>query len=62
MLKSSLCHYSDAYVLFKGTITLPVTSFTVSCTNNAGEKVIVKNCAPFTDCIREINTTRVVNT
>ena len=29
--------------------------------NNTNKKVVFKNCAPFTDCIREINNTQVDN-
>ena len=29
--------------------------------NNFNEKVIFKNCTPFTDCISEINNTHVDN-
>ena len=47
MLKSSLCDYSNAYILAKGTITVrnPVAAEAVA--NNANKKVIFKNCAPF---------------
>ena len=51
MLKSSLCDYIDAYILVKGTIDV----------NTANKKVIFKNCAPFTNCIGEINNTQVDN-
>ena len=56
MLKSSLCDYSDAYILASGTIT--VEALEASGGNN-GENVIFKNCTPFTDCISEINNTQV---
>ena len=46
-LKSSLCDYSDAYVLVTGNIVI------VGADNNA--KVAFKNCAPFTKCRTEIN-------
>ena len=55
MLKSSLCHYSDAYILVKGTITVPNTADANADANNVGKKVIFKNCAPFIICISEIN-------
>ena len=42
MLNSSLCDYSDAYMLVSGTITGG---------ENNGKSVILKNCALFTDCI-----------
>ena len=41
-LESSLCHYSDAYVLVTGKIT--VTG------GNANTKLAFKNCAPFIEC------------
>ena len=50
-LESSLCDYSDAYVLVTGNIT--VTG------GDANTKVAFKNCAPFKDCRTEINDTFV---
>ena len=61
MLKSSLCDYSDAYVLVKGNITVNNTAAADADANNTNEKVIFKNCAPFTNCISEINNTQVDN-
>ena len=61
MLKSSLCDYSDAYILVKGTITVNNTAAADANANNTNKKVIFKNCAPFTDCISEINNTQVDN-
>ena len=58
MLKSSLCDYSDAYILVKGTITV---NNTAAAANNTNKKVIFKNCAPFTNCTNEINNTQVDN-
>ena len=58
MLKSSLCDYIDAYILAKGNITVNNTG-TAAAQNNRNEKVIIKNCAPFTDCISEINNTQM---
>ena len=60
MLKSILCNYSDAYILVKGTITVNNTE-TAAASNNRNKKVIFKNCAPFTNCISEINNTQVDN-
>ena len=54
---SCLCHYSDAYKLFKGTITVLNTA----AANNGNKKVIFKNSASFTDCISEINNAQVNN-
>ena len=50
MSKSSLCDYSDAYILFKETITVNNTAATGADANNSNKNVIFKNCAPFTDC------------
>ena len=61
MLKSSLCDYSDAYIFVKGTITVNNTAAVDPHANNANKKVIFKNCFPFTNCISEINNTRVDN-
>ena len=61
MLKSSLCDYSDAYILVKGTITVNKTAAADADANNTNKKVIFKICAPFTNCINEINNTQVDN-
>ena len=53
MLRSSLCNYSNAYILVKTTIT--VAEVAAAAPNNANKKVILKNCAPFTNCISRIN-------
>ena len=63
MLKSSLCDYSDAYIWVKGTITI------AGAGNNAAARradvrdkgVVFKSCAPFINCISEINNTQVDN-
>ena len=62
MLKSSLCDYSDAYILVKRTITVPNTAPADANANNASKKIIFKNCARFINCIIEINNTQVDNT
>ena len=61
MLKSSLCDYSDAYILVKETITVNNTAAAGAAANNTNRKVIFKNCAPFTNCINEINNTQIDN-
>ena len=61
MLKPSLCDYSDAYILVKGTITVNNTAAADADANNTNKKVIFKNCAPFTNCISEINDTQADN-
>ena len=62
MLKSSLCDYSDAHILVKGNTTVNNTAAADADANNTNRKVIFKNCAPFTDCISEINNTQLDNT
>ena len=61
MLKSSLCDYSDAYILVKGTISVINIAAQGATANNTNKKVIFKNCAPFTNCISEINNTQIDN-
>ena len=63
MLKSSLCDYSDAYILVKGTITINGRAADAAA-RQADERdkgVSFKNCAPFINCIREINNTQIDN-
>ena len=61
MLRSSLCDYSDAYILVKGNITINDTAAGGAGANNTNKKVIFKNCAPFTNCIIKINNTQIDN-
>ena len=61
MLKSSLCDYSDTYILVKGTISVNNTAAAGAAANNTNKKVIFKNCAPFTNCISKINNTQIDN-
>ena len=61
MLRSSLCDYSDAYILVKGNISVNNTAAAGADANNTGKKVIFKNCAPFTDCISKINNIQLDN-
>ena len=58
---SSLWDYNDAYILVKETITVDNTSAAGAAANNTDKKVILKNCAPFTNCISEISNTQVCN-
>ena len=63
MLKSTLCDYSDVYILVKGTITITGAG-TDAAARQADERdkgVAFKNYAPFTNCISEINNTQVDN-
>ena len=63
MLKSSLCDYSDAYILVKGTITIAEAGDDAAA-RQADERdkgIAFKNCAPFINCISEINNTQIDN-
>ena len=63
MLKSSLCDYSDTYILVKGTITITGAGDDAAA-RQADERdkgVVFKNCAPFTSRISGINNTQVDN-
>ena len=59
MIRSSLHDYSDAYIHLKETVTIPSTAATGTAANNVNKKVIFRICAPFTNCISEINNTQV---
>ena len=59
MIKSSLWDYSDAYILLIGTIIVLNTG--IAANPNNRKNVIIKNCAQFTDCIREIYNTQIDN-
>ena len=61
MLRSSLCDYSDAYILVKENISVNNTATAAADPNNRNKKVIFKNCAPFSNCISKINNTQVDN-
>ena len=58
MLKSSLCDYSDSYIFVKGTMSI-ARVLAPAEPNNVGKEVVFKSCAPFTDCISEINNTQI---
>ena len=63
MLKFGLCDYSDAYILVKGTTTINGRGADAAA-RQADERdkgVAFKNCAPFTNCISEINNTQLDN-
>ena len=58
MLRSSLCDYSDAYILVKGTITVTAPGANNGANNIRDKKnrpLILKNNAPFVSCITRIN-------
>ena len=41
-MKPNLCDYSDAYILVKGTLTVPNTEAAGAAKNNTNKKVILK--------------------
>ena len=60
-LESSLCDYSDAYILVTGNITVKRRNAadTDDIALGAITQVVFKNCAPFEKCRTEINETFV---
>ena len=61
--KSSLCDYSDAYILVKGMITINGRGADAAArqANGRDKGVSFKNCAPFINCISEINNMQIDN-
>ena len=62
MIRSNLCDYSDAYLHNKTIITVPNTWAAAALVYNTNKKVIFKKCAPFNNCVSEINNTQVDHT
>ena len=62
MLKSSLCDYSEVYILVKGTISVSNTAADDADANNDNIKIKLKISAPFTDCMSKVNNTQGDNT
>ena len=60
-VKSSLCDYSDAYILVNGTLTMTGERKDDGAkqTNDRNKGAMFKNCAPFTDDMSKINNTRI---
>ena len=58
MIRSSLCDYSNEYILVKGTTPVPNMEAKGAAVNNTNKKVVFRNCAPFTSCITEISNTQ----
>ena len=63
MIRSSLCGYSDAYIIGRGTITIDGewVGDVAKRVDERNKGVIVKNCLPFTKCITDINNTQSDN-
>ena len=62
MLKSSLCDFSDAYIFVKGQTTITGADDAAARQVDERDKgVAFKTCAPFTNCITEINNTQIDN-
>ena len=63
MLKSSLCDYSDAYILVKGKIIIAGAGNDAAArqADERNKGVIFKNCAPSITYISEINNTQIDN-
>ena len=61
MLRSSLSDYADAYILFKGTITITGGGDDAAArrADERNKGVIFENCAPFIKCISRINGTEI---
>ena len=63
MLKSSLCDYSDAYILVNGKITITGagTDLAARQADDRNKGVVFKNCAPFTACKSNANNVEIDN-
>ena len=55
MLRLSLSHYNNVYILVKRNITVANTQAQGTATDNADNKVIFKHCALFINCTSRIN-------
>ena len=58
MLRSSLCNYSNTYILAKRTVTIANATDAYTA-NNVDKNVIFKNFAPFINCISIVQMNRV---
>ena len=63
MLKSSLCDYSDAYILVKGRITITGAGDDAAArqADEINKDLIFKNCTPFVNCKSKINNAEIEN-
>ena len=58
-----MCDYSEAYILVSGTIRITGTGADHAATqvDERNKGFTFRNCAPFTNCISEINNTQIDN-
>ena len=61
MLKSDLCNFSDAYIIFKGKVTGSATDGTNNIRDKKTQTFSIKNNAPFISCISKTNGVLVEN-
>ena len=64
MLRSSLCDYSDPYILVSATIKVPNTAAAAAAAaaNPSNRKnIIIKYCFIFPNCTSEVNNTQIDN-
>ena len=61
MLRSDLCDYSDAYIVFKGTITVSTSDGANDIRDKKNRPLAFKNNAPFISCISKINSVLIEN-
>ena len=59
LLKSSLCDYSDAFILVSAVIKVSNTGTPANPNNR--KNIIIKSCSPFTDFISKINNAQIDN-
>ena len=57
LLNWSLCDYSDACILVKGTLTFVgvETTEALATADSENKQIIFKDCEPFADCVSKIN-------
>ena len=56
-LTSSLFDYRDTYILVSGTIAVENTERVANPNNR--KNIIIKNCAPFVNCLSELKNTKI---
>ena len=61
MISSNLCDYSDAYIIVKGTVTVPNTTAAAVAVNNTNKKTSIKKLCPiyWLHNLTKINNTQV---